>query len=304
MKILVIFTGGTIGSTVHDGWIAPDEATRYTLIHNFIKNNGDEIDFETCTPFSILSETLSAKTLKILVDRVCSAITKDFNGIIVTHGTDTLQFSAAALAYTTGNDCIPTILVSSNFPLDDPRSNGNANFKAAVNFIRGKKGRGVFIAYQNQGAPVEFHNALAVADHIEADDAIFSLYGNVYAKETRGDICVLGKSFPCEKLPAKFAENSRILTIKLHPADGYTYAPENYRAVILRPYHSGTLNTASETFIAFCNRAKNAGIPLYAVNIQGEKTYASSKFFDKLGIIPLLNTTFTAAYIKLWIEHS
>lgn len=304
MKILVIFTGGTIGSTVSDGWITPDDTTRYTLIDTYKQNFGDGVRFETRSPFSILSENLSARTLKILVNEVCSAVKEDFDGIIVTHGTDTLQFSAAALAYAMGNDCIPTVLVSSNFPLDDPRTNGNANFKAAIDFIGGKCGRGVFIAYQNEGGPVKFHNALATVDHLEADDSVFSIYGNVYAKETEDGIHVLGKCAPCETVPAVFEEDSRILTIELHPANGYAYPLEHYRAVILRPYHSGTLNTDSDAFIAFCKRAKNAGIPIYAVNIQGGDTYVSSKAFDDLGITPLYNTTFAAAYVKLWMELS
>lgn len=304
MKILVIFTGGTIGSTVANGWISPDSNTRYALINNFKENYGEEIEFETDSPFSILSENLSAETLKILTERVITALKKDYDGIIVTHGTDTLQFSAAALAYATGNDCIPTVLVSSNYPLDDPRSNGNANFKAAVDFIRGKHGTGVFIAYQNAEGPVKFHNALAAVDHLEADDSVFSIYGNVYAKETEDGIHVLGTCTPCETVPAVFEEDSHILTIELHPANGYAYNLEHYRAIILRPYHSGTLNTDSLAFTGFCDRAKKAGIPIYAVNIQKGDTYESSKTFDALGIIPLYNTTFAAAYVKLWMELS
>ena len=304
MKILVIFTGGTIGSTVTDGWIAPDDATQYTLIDNYKQSENDKIEFETRAPFSILSENLSAKTLKILVDEVSAAVKGDYDGIIVTHGTDTLQFSAAALAYATGNNCIPTVLVSSNFPLDDPRTNGNVNFKAAVDFIRGNCGRGVFIAYRNEGGTVTFHNALATVDHLEADDSVFSIYGNVYAKETEDGIHVLRASSPCEQLSPNFDEDSRVLTIELHPANGYHYPLEYYRAIILRPYHSGTLNTDSEAFISFCKRAKDAKIPVYAVNIQGGDTYESSKTFEELGITPLFNTTFAAAYVKLWMQHS
>ena len=86
--------------------------------------------------------------------------------------------------------------------------------------------------------------------------------------------------------------------------NGYAYPLEHYRAVILRPYHSGTLNTDSSAFAAFCKRAKEAGIPVYAVNIQSGDTYESSKTFDELGITPLYNTTFAAAYVKLWMQLS
>ena len=128
MRILVIFTGGTIGSTVTDGWISPDGATRYTLINAYQAAHGEEISFSIRAPYSILSENLSAKNLTALTNEVCAAVKEDFDGVIVTHGTDTLQYAAAALAYATGNDCIPTVLVSSNYPLNDPRTNGHQNF--------------------------------------------------------------------------------------------------------------------------------------------------------------------------------
>ena len=304
MKILVIFTGGTIGSTVSDGWITPDDSTRYTLINIYKQKYGDEVVFVTRAPYTILSENLSASTLMALVHEVHSAVEEQFDGIIVTHGTDTLQFSAAALAYATGNNCIPVVLVSSNYPLDDPRANGNANFKAAVDFIKNGCGRGVFVAYKNNEDVVTFHNALATLDHLEANDAVFSMYGNVYAKKTENGIRVIGRALPCEKLPIKFDEDPRILTIKLHPADRYAYTLTNYRAVILRPYHSGTLNTDSSSFVAFCERAKAQGIPVYAVNIPRGTTYVSSKTFDALGITPLYETTFAAAYVKLWMDLS
>lgn len=304
MKILVIFTGGTIGSALNNGWIAPNTATRYTLIDNYKQKYCDEVCFVTRSPYTVLSENLSADTLKKLADEVLKAQTEDFDGIIVTHGTDTLQFSAAALAYATGNDCKPTVLVSANYPLDDKRSNGNYNFKAAVDFIKNGSTRGVFIAYKNANDTVAFHNALSTLKHLEADDAVYSLYGEVYAKEINGEIKILGNTKPCEKLPVNFSDDSKILVVDIHPADSYLYSLENYKAVILRPYHSGTLNTDSAAFKAFCNRAKDIGIPLYAVNILNGATYESAKCYQELGITQLQNTTFTAAYVKLWMELS
>lgn len=304
MRILVIFTGGTIGSTVSGGWISPDDSARYTLLNTFRQQHGDDVTFVTRSPFSILSENLSAATLSALVNEVTSALNEDFDGIIVTHGTDTLQFSAAALAYATGNDTFPIVLVSSNYPLDDKRANGNANFSAAVNFIKNACGRGVFISYKNENNAVTFHNALETLRHMESDDSVFSMHGKVYAHETADGIHVTGKSMPCDKLSANFSAVAPVLVIDLHPADGYSYALENYRAVILRPYHSGTLNTDSPSFIAFCERAKKMNIPVYVVNAPDGAAYASSKAFEALGIIPLFNETFASAYIRLWMRLS
>lgn len=304
MHILVIFTGGTIGSTLADGWISPDDAAKYALIHAYQAENGNLITFSTRAPYTILSENLGAKNLEMLANEVVSATKEDFDGIIVTHGTDTLQYTAAALAYATGNNCIPVVMVSANKPLADPTSNGHANFKAAVEFIQQQSGRGVFVAYKNGNHPVSFHNALSMLTHLEADDKIYSLYNDVYAIETDDGVNVIGNTAPCETLPVKFSEHAKVLTVHLHPVNGFTYPLQDYRAVLLCPYHSGTLPTSLAAFQAFCERAKAAHIPVYAVNIPKGDTYASSKAFEALGITPLYETPFISAFVKLWMQYS
>ncbi len=304
MHILVVFTGGTIGSTLTDGWIAPDDEKRYTLINTYRATYGDDVTFSTCTPYTILSENLSAATLRTLTQTVCDATKETFDGIIVTHGTDTLQYTAAALAFATGNNCIPVLLVSSNYPLDDPCANGNHHFKAAVDFIRQSCGRGVFVAYKNRNEQVCFHHALSVLSHLEGDDRIFSLQNNVYAVQTENGIRVRGTVAPCETLPISFSEGADILVVTPHPAESYAYPLTQCRAVILRPYHSGTLPTDVPAFIAFCKRAKAANIPMYVVNVPSGAAYASCKQFEELGLIPLYDTTFASTYVKLWMQYS
>ena len=94
----------------------------------------DNTEFATLNPYTILSENLSSEHLNILTDTVVSNIAL-YDGIIVTHGSDTLQYSASALAYAVGCESVPVVLVSSNFPLEDERANGIYNFIGAVEFI-------------------------------------------------------------------------------------------------------------------------------------------------------------------------
>ena len=50
MKILVIFTGGTIGSAKAGGWVAPDEKTKYMLIDSY-KNAAEKgVEFVARSP--------------------------------------------------------------------------------------------------------------------------------------------------------------------------------------------------------------------------------------------------------------
>lgn len=306
MKILVIFTGGTIGSSVSDGWIGPNEEMKYLLLNKFREKTGDKTRFDTLNPYTVLSENLSSEHLNKLIKCVRDNI-DGYDGVIVTHGTDTLQYSACALSYALGCDTVPVVLVSANYPLDDEKSNGLSNFIAAVEFIKAKAGRGVFVSYKNRENKVNIHTASRLLVHSEFSDEVYSLGNQPYAFFENGKIAVNTDYVPDENIKtyenaASFCENPKILVVSAVPGDNFDYDVSKYNAVILRPYHSGTLNTENFDFVSFCNNAKMKNIPVYLVNVPSGVTYESSKRYSELGIKVLRNSTFVATYIKLWLE--
>ena len=306
MEILVIFTGGTIGSIAKDGWISPDGQTKRELISHYEQAFGTSVNFTTLSPYSILSEQLCASKLNDLIGCVKDNLNRDYDGIIVTHGTDTIQFSASALAYAIGCSSIPVVMVSSNYPLGDERANGHDNFSAAVEFIKQKAGCGVFVSYRNGNAPTTFHCAQTLLSHREADDYLYSLNDNAYATLDGEKVVILGKNnCKCCKIGEfTLCDKPNILVVNACPGASYEHNLDNASAVILRPYHSGTLNTDSEDFIDFCNKAKGLNKPVFVVNINEGDAYASSKTFTNLGIIPVYSSTFTSVYMRIWIAVS
>ena len=306
MKILVIFTGGTIGSVASDGWISPNGQTKRELISRYEKLNGNDVEFVSISPYTILSENLSASEINLLVKSVLDNVNSGYDGIIVTHGTDTIHYSACALSYALGSDCIPVMLVSSNYPLSNPLANGHDNFSASVEFIKQKGGRGVFVAYRNGNSPTKFHNALSLICHREADDFLFSYNGYDYGELTNGKITLFDFALPVACGLGKFTlcANPNILVVNAYPGESYDYTLDNRNAVILRPYHSGTLNTASDCFKHFCNRASELNVPVFVVNATFGETYASSKEFSALNLIPVYSSTFASVYMRLWIAIS
>ena len=146
LKIGVIFTGGTIGSTIdQSGHIVADKDNRDFLLLNLYRHKFTlQDEFVIRTPYCILSENLSGRELELLVACV-NELKEKVDGIIITHGTDTLQYTAAALGYVYSNLAIPIVLVSSNYVLEDSRANGLTNFACAVSFIHAGQGHGVFV---------------------------------------------------------------------------------------------------------------------------------------------------------------
>ena len=305
MKILVIFTGGTIGSTVSDGWISPDDKMKYLLIEKHREITGDDTEFDTLNPYTILSENLSAENINSLVTCVGENINK-FDGIIVTHGTDTLQYTAAALAYAFGCNTAPVVLVSSNFPINDARANGVHNFIGAVEFIKSQSGRGVFVSYKNKNENTKIHLASRIVSHAEAFDEIYSIDNQPFA--VYDENIILNTDCKCQERAVvsatHFCEYPQILSVVAMPGDSFDYDLSKYKAVILRPYHSGTLNTESKAFSDFCKKAKDRDIPVLVVNVHGGTTYESSKLYSDLGITVLPMCSFISVYIKTWLAIS
>lgn len=304
MKILIIFTGGTIGSTVKCGCISTDESTRYALVEKYESRHG-KIDFDFAVPYCVLSENLSAAELNILQSEIAANLGKGYDGIIVTHGTDTLQYSSVAAELAFAGCPIPVVFVSSDYPLEDEKANGHANFEAAVEFIKSKSGCGVFASYKNSRDSVtHIHIPHEILQYPECSADILSI-GGAYARYD-GKITVLREK-PTAKNglgSVEYVKNPHILVIDSRPGDGFTYSLDGIKAVILKPYHSATLNTASTDFQKFCTKADSLKIPVYTVNVRDGISYESTKLFDNLGIIPLPYGTYIAAYMKIWAAIS
>ena len=299
MKITVIFTGGTIACSNRNGALSPDGANSFTLIEIYRALDGS-VEFETLSPYFILSENLGCEHWEKLSD--CVKSVRGSDGVIVTHGTDTMPYTAAYLGLKLGLCDIPVVLVSAAYPLSDSRSNGLDNFRGAVDFIRSGVGKGVFVSYKNSGENVRLHRAASVLPHQPYSDSVLSLRDNYFAEIVGGEV-VLNPGFEEESF-GDFSEckpNGKVLWLRAHP--GIVYPPvDGAKAVLLEGYHSGTLPTAREDFRSFCKAASTAGVPLYLTGSEEGFDYESKQAFDELGINVLPPMSPATAYVMLILK--
>lgn len=307
MKILVVFSGGTIGSVVKKGVISPDESNPYKLIEMYGQDS--KIQFTAVQPFNILSENMNGKLLAQLYNCINSYDLSRFDGVIVAHGTDTLQYTAAYLSYSFGLCSTPIVLVSAAYPLDDERSNGFANFCGAVELIKHGKCRGVFVSYKNSCSDfTELHRASRILPHLPYDDSVFSMYKNsVYALYSDGEGLLINKHYTeqndsivlsdCIKLD----EKSDVIFLKSYVGAVLPEIPHGTKAILIEGYHSGTLNTDSSEFQCFCDQARNSDIPVYLTGSCDGFNYESKQLYDRLKINVLPQASPISMYMKLWM---
>lgn len=295
MKIAVLLTGGTILSEEKPDCYALSEKRKKEIL-SLIPNR---FEAEVFSPYMILSEQLDGEYLTALIDEVGKALENDYGGVMILHGTDTLQYSAAALALAYNNADIPIVLVSSNYVLDDERSNGRDNIYYAAKFIEQKVG-GVFVSYKNTGENPTIYFGNSLLPHLPYSDNLYSIYNPYGYFEDEEFVDLTGGVNLSGIGKYSLSKKSPVLWIKA--AAGMTLPDvSNYRAILIETYHSGTLPTESDNFVNFC---KNCDIPIYTVGAKTGKQYSSSKRFDdlKIEILPSFSPIF--AYIMLWQMYS
>ena len=302
MKITVIFTGGTIGTEETDGTRRLNEASASALLAAYEREYGKE-EWEVVSIAPALSENNNGARLTEIVESVAKALAGDSDGVIAAHGTDTLQYSAAAVRYAFGADCKPVVFVSASDPIDNPCTNALYNMRAAVNYVAGGN-RGVKVAYVDHITCVKLlkhgikepENAIFDADRLSAHDSFSDVFRVV--RNASG--------YPAEgvyRKGARFADG-KVLRLTAYPGMLYPSAfPEGTEAVIIECYHSGTLRTEGEDFEAFSALASAKGIGVFLTGVaRDEIPYESSEKLLGKNFTPLYGLAPIAAYVKLWYD--
>ncbi len=195
-NILVVFTGGTIGSTATEGTINTSIGAPFKLIELFQQHykNYQQIHFNTFQPLQILSENLVPCVWLTLITAIEAQQPNQYDGIIITHGTDTLAYTAAALSFYFNAIKIPMLLVASDYPLDNPRANGLGNFICAVEFILQNIKAGVFVPYRNQLQTTQVHSGSRLTCSLQLSGDFFSVQGKSSMQFENGTFSLLNPS--------------------------------------------------------------------------------------------------------------
>lgn len=312
--ILMVLTGGTIGSTVNAATINTTSTTQSTLLHLFQQQDThpEDLHFHCIEPLQILSENLAPCVWQTLIAAIEAQSLDQYDGIIITHGTDTLAYTACALSFYFHALKIPMLLVSSDYPLDDVRANGLSNFICAVEFIRQQQPAGVFVPYHNQQHTMQVHQGTRLACSLQLSSDFFSVRNKVFMQFEDGKFTlqnpILKTAYHTIPLKAEFS--TRMLMIKPYPSLDYSHFNlHGVDAVLHDLYHSGTACATEQwgeqhslvTFIKQCS-AQNIRVYL-APAIHSEDAYQSTRILIEHGAIMLWNMSIEAAYIKLLLAY-
>jgi glutamyl-tRNA(Gln) amidotransferase subunit D len=93
------------------------------------------------------SENLRPEHWTLIAEKVVEKIkTGKYDGIVISHGTDTMHYTAAALSFALQNLQVPVVLVGAQRSSDRPSSDAALNLLGATIFAADSRYTGVFVA--------------------------------------------------------------------------------------------------------------------------------------------------------------
>ncbi|MCI4346745.1 MAG: Glu-tRNA(Gln) amidotransferase subunit GatD [Thermoplasmata archaeon] len=134
--VSLLTTGGTIASKVdyRTGGVRPVKEEREILAFYPTLEEGGPVRIRTV--LDRLSEEIGPGDWVALAEAVAEEFRTGARGVVVAHGTDTLAYTASALAFTLGSLPGPVVLVGAQRSPDRPSSDGSSNLQAAVELAR------------------------------------------------------------------------------------------------------------------------------------------------------------------------
>lgn len=128
-RILLIGTGGTIASAVTDSGLAPELTTSQLLEH--LPEVCDICQVECMQLLNLDSTNVGPSHWK-LMSQCIRRHYDDYDGFVLTHGTDTMAYTAAALSYLIQQSPKPIVLTGAQKPMGFDSTDSKVNLTDAL----------------------------------------------------------------------------------------------------------------------------------------------------------------------------
>jgi L-asparaginase len=325
-QLLVVFTGGTIGSLKQGEGIDVNQSGSYMLIDVYSNSSDkrEDVALHAIQPLNMLSENMTTDDWITLAEAIRGLDLTQYDGLVITHGSDTLAYSAAMMSYLFADTNIPIVLTASNYPLADERSNGRRNFANAIDFIADAQLPGVFVVYEDdKGVPLVYLGT-RITQAISFTDQFGSPYGIPYGamadrvfnwlehgRNPKPESLRLAQTAPYNWEPKALRLEHSIVYIRPYPGLNYSYydfSSNQPKAVLHDLHHSGTASAIEEgphSLVQFIERCKEQGIDVYICPIRNrsDALYSSSLRLIEAGAIVIEKLSVEAALTKLMLAY-
>ena len=148
-KVLILATGGTIASQKGEDGLEPEKTPPELLYALEEMGRYYAIDYREILRLD--SSNIQAEEWQLIAREIYSAL-PDYDGVIVTHGTDTMAYTASMLTFMLQSLNKPVVLTGSQLPISNPFSDARGNLATAFAAIEHNV-CGVSVAFNHKIIP-------------------------------------------------------------------------------------------------------------------------------------------------------
>ena len=311
-KILLIYTGGTIGM-IKNPITGELESFNFKHIHDHVPElNRLNVQIESIS----FNEPIDSSEMNLEHWRMMSELVDEhyhlFDGFVILHGSDTMAFSASALSFMLQGLKKPIVFTGSQLPIGTIRTDGKENLITAIEIAGMKDSQGEAIL---QEVAVYFEYSLYRGNRSSKISAnqFEAFQSPNYPELAKAGVQIewqkdrlFRTELPEFKVFTSFKNN--VALIRLFPGMNFEFyrsifADQQVEAIVLETYGSGNAPSDvlfQELVTSFMERG---GIVLNITQCGSgavqQGAYQTSSFFERMGVISGRNLTSEAAITKL-----
>lgn len=307
-RVLIIYTGGTIGMVPTGGGYAPKKGYLEDVLTSTPELRADGMpDWELIEFDELLdSSNVSVKNW-VQIAREIERCYEKYDGFVVLHGTDTMAYTASALSFMLDGLCKPVILTGSQIPIGQLRSDARDNLISSI--IIAGQGRCCEVCLYFGGRLLRGCRATKVSS-----DELAAFDSPNYPPLASADIDIryneklIRPAFGPLRL-AEFPENLPIAVLKVFPGIQFSLfegiMTEQLSGLVLEAFGVGNLPqqddqllhavrkaAANGTIIVVCTQCLRGSVRLGA--------YETSSALRQAGAVSGYDMTVEAAVAKLY----
>ena len=224
-RVLLLGTGGTIASRVDYRTGAVHPAVSSADLYSLVPELSETAVVEPEILFNVFSENMTPQHWSKIALRVERAVQQGAAGVVITHGTDTLGYTAAAMSFALQGVPVPVVFVAAQRSSDRPSSDAPLNLVCGVSAAAMGDFSGVFAAMHADESDdrVALHSGTRLRkNHTSRRDAFVSVGTSPVAVWTRGGpesvVAGLAPRRTERKYRARPRFDSRVALLKFYPS--------------------------------------------------------------------------------------
>ena len=299
-RILLLTTGGTIASMPGGEGLEPH---RSDVMERELEQLRTYYDISVQDIMCLDSSNIRPEEWQIIARHIFEN-REGYDGIVVSHGTDTMAYTASAVTYMLPNIDLPVVFTGSQLPLADMLSDGPDNLRTA--FAMAAAGHpGVFLAFDRK-VMLGCRAVKVRASGFSAFESVNSRYAALVSNQGLVvDHDMLPKTTGTPELRTDISRNVFLLKLTpgLNPAVFDMLAAMGYKGIVVEAFGLGGVNVLHKGLRGI-HRAVEDGI---SVVITTQCLYDSANLevyqvgtkLLELGVIQARDMTSEAAMTKL-----